>query len=61
MFYLKVDFAKKLNCKYSIFAQFTYNSNYVNICKSMPIRAFDFDTKITKDLELEAKWIKNTL
>ena len=45
MIYLRVYYANKLNCKYSIFATFQYNPNYVNIMKSMTNRCWNADTK----------------
>lgn len=45
MLFLKVDFSNKLNCKYSIYASFKYNPDYVNIIKSLSNRIFDANTK----------------
>ena len=45
MIYLRMYYANKLNCKYSIFATFQYNPNYVNIMKSMTNRCWNADTK----------------
>lgn len=45
MIVLKVDFSKKLQCKYSIFASFNYNPVYVSIIKSLSKRLFDPETK----------------
>lgn len=45
MINLKVDFSKKLNCNYSIFASFKYNPQYVEIIKSLSKRLYNPDTK----------------
>lgn len=45
MIYLRMHYSNKLNCKYSIFATFQYNPNYVNIMKSMTNRCWNADTK----------------
>ena len=45
MIYLRMYYSNKLNCKYSIFATFQYNPNYVNIMKSMTNRCWNADTK----------------
>lgn len=45
MLYLRADYAKKLNCKYSIFVSFQYNPTYINIIKQLSSRSWDNNSK----------------
>lgn len=45
MLYLRASFADKLSEDYSIFVTFKYKPQYVDLMKSMPIRAWNANTK----------------
>ena len=51
MLYLRASFADKMSSDYSIFVNFKYNPDYVNLIKSMAKRAWNNDTK-----EWEVSW-----
>ena len=55
MMYLRAGFADKVNSKYSIFVKFKYNPSYVEIVKSMKMRAYNANTK-----EWEIAWEEYT-
>lgn len=55
MMYLRAGFANQVNSKYSIFVKFNYNPSYVEIVKSMKMRAYNPNTK-----EWEIAWEEYT-
>ena len=45
MLYLRADYANKCQCEFSVYITFRYNTTYLNLMKSLSMRAWHPDTK----------------